>query len=169
LLSVRLAMPSDAAEVAGVHVRSWQVGYRGLLPGEYLAGLRSEDRMSRYTFGSTDPSVPTTIVAVEDAAIRGFATVGASRDADVYGAGELLALYVDPQAWGRGVGRHLILEARALLVARAFREAVLWVLAGNDRAARFYSADAWLPDGLRRTVPVWGVLADETRYRRRLI
>jgi GNAT superfamily N-acetyltransferase len=36
--------------VACVHVRSWQAAYRGLLPDEYLDGLRAEDRANRYTF-----------------------------------------------------------------------------------------------------------------------
>jgi hypothetical protein len=61
-----------------VHVRAWQVAYRGLLPDEYLDGLRAEDRAGRYTFGSADPGVPSTIVAVVDGVIRGFATVGAA-------------------------------------------------------------------------------------------
>ena len=47
VLTVRRATPEDAAGVAGVHVRSWQVAYRGLLPDDYLDGLRPEDRMAR--------------------------------------------------------------------------------------------------------------------------
>jgi ribosomal protein S18 acetylase RimI-like enzyme len=167
VVSIRPAQPEDAAAVAAVHVRSWQVGYRGLLPDEYLSNLRPAERMARYTFGSTDPRVPATIVAIEGGAICGFATIGADRGGTP-NVGELLALYVDPHAWGRGIGQRLIVEARLELVARAFDEALLWVLAGNDRAERFYRADGWLPDGLRRTVEVWGVLADESRYRRRL-
>lgn len=41
---VRAARTDDALAVAGVHVRSWQVGYRGLLPDAYLDGLRAEER-----------------------------------------------------------------------------------------------------------------------------
>ena len=39
MMTVREAQPRDAAEVAGVHVRSWQVAYRGLFPDDYLDGL----------------------------------------------------------------------------------------------------------------------------------
>jgi hypothetical protein len=49
-----------------------------------------------------------------------------------------------------------------------FRNAVLWVLAGNVRADGFYRIDRWVPDGLRRTDSVWGVTVDEVRYRRGL-
>ena len=168
MLSLRSARPDDAAAVAAVHVRSWQVAYRGLLPGDYLAGLRPEDRMGRYTFGSTDPDAPWTTVAVENEVICGFATTGPCRDGGADDAGELFALYVDPDAWGTGVGRRLLVEARAQLVRRRFTEGVLWVLVGNDRAQRFYGIDGWVADERRRTEEIWGVSVDEVCYRRDL-
>ena len=167
MLSVRLAEPNDAMEVAGVHVRCWQRAYRGLFPDEYLDGLRPEERAARYTFeGQADQ--PLTIVAGECGAIHGFATIGAPSTDARENIGELLALYVDPDHWGRGIGRGLILEARKRMIKCGFGDAVLWVLAGNYRAERFYRADGWTLDGGRRQDEVWGVLADELRYRRAL-
>jgi ribosomal protein S18 acetylase RimI-like enzyme len=168
VLRVRPARHDDAAEVAGVHVRSWQVGYRGLLPDDYLDGLQPEDRMDRYTFGATDPDLPSTLVAVNDGAICGFVTTGPSRDADVAGGGEVLALYVDPHAWGLGVGRRLMARAREQLGRRGFTAAVLWVLSGNDRAQHFYRADGWAIDGHERSAEVWNIAVDEVRFSRRL-
>ncbi len=168
LMTVRRATPRDAADVAGVHVRSWQVAYRGLLPDQRLDEMRAEDRVARYDFGATDPALPSTLVAVDDGVIRGFVTTGPCRDADVTGIGEILALYVDPPAWGRGVGRQLIAEARVTLSQQGFAEAVLWVLTGNTRAQRFYRADGWLPEPQGRTETIWDVPVDELRYRRRL-
>jgi GNAT superfamily N-acetyltransferase len=80
--------------------------------------------------------------------------------------GELCALYVDPDCWGRGVGAALVSAARARLFDRGFRFAILWVMVGNARAERFYRIDRWAPDGLRRTDSVWGVPVDEVRYGR---
>jgi len=139
-----------------------------LLPDRYLDELRPADRADRYTFGGTDPDAPSTTVAVEDGVICGFATIGAARSAEAPQVGEVLALYVDPVAWGRGVGRCLMAEARAQLCKIGLSEAVLWVLVGNERAQRFYRADGWRPDGGRRNVEVWGVSVEEIRYRRRL-
>lgn len=154
-------------DVAGVHIRSWQHAYRGAFPDEYLDRLRREDRAARYTLeGRRDQ--PLTIVADERGSIRGFATIGASPPSTCDSSGELLALYVDPADWGRGIGRVLIHEARAQLADRGFESALLWVLTGNERAERFYRADGWRFDGGRRTEEVWGVLADEVRYRRLL-
>ncbi len=169
MLSVRAAAAADATEVARIHVRSWQLAYRGLLPDQYLDGLRPEDRAARYTFGRVGSDQPATIVALEEAVICGFATTGPSRSKDTPAAGELLALYVDPDCWGLGTGRQLIAEARKRLSGRGFGEAILWVLAGNERAARFYRDDGWAPDGARRQETSWGVTADEIRYRRTLL
>jgi len=47
-------------------------------------------------------------------------------------------------------------------------EAVLWVLATNERARRFYAAAGWRPDGGSRTEDFAGVPVRELRYRRPL-
>jgi GNAT superfamily N-acetyltransferase len=165
---LRAAKPGDAMDVARVHVRSWQAGYRGLLPDAYLDGLRPEERAARYRFASENVRDPVTIVAVDSGVIRGFATTSPARDLDVPEDGELCALYVDPEWWGRGVGRALIEAARLRLVEMGFGSAVLWLLAGNARADRFYRMDGWMPDGLRRSETMWGVAVNEVRYRRAL-
>lgn len=154
--------------VACVHVRSWQVAYRNLLPDAYLDGLRSEDRAKVYDFSHSDPTRPWTLLAMEGDVILGFATVCAGRDPDLPDHGELGALYVDPEHWKQGTGSSLITAARAHLVELGYRRAFLWVLAGNTRAERFYAQDGWAPDGYRRSATVWGVTVEELRYRRNL-
>jgi hypothetical protein len=99
---VRLAEPPDAIAIARLHVRSWQVAYRGLLAEDYLVQLHPEDRASTYDFTSLDPLKPRTIVAVEEGLIRGFATTASSRDPDLANYGELCALYVVPNSGGVG-------------------------------------------------------------------
>ena len=168
MLEVRGAVAGDAMAIAGVHVRSWQEGYRGLLPDEYLNGLRAEDRASQYRFERSSADSPVTLVAIDDDALCGFATIGPAASSDEVNLGELLALYVDPSCWRLGVGRRLISEARQHMGDRGFAEAILWVLVGNARAAAFYAADGWTADGTRRQDEVWGVTADEARYRRAL-
>jgi ribosomal protein S18 acetylase RimI-like enzyme len=164
-MQLRAARPGDALAVAGVHVRAWQAGYRGLLPDAYLEGLRAEDRARRYTFDVTDPERPQTIVAELDGTILGFAT---TMPADLPGAGEIAALHVDPVAWRRGIGRALIAACRERLAESGFATAILWVMVGNDRAQQFYVADGWSVDGAPRTAEVWGTRVDELRYRRAL-
>ena len=165
---VRTAQPTDSVAVAEVHVRSWQGGYRGLLPDEYLDALRPEDRAEHYTFGDIDPLKPATIVAIEAGAICGFATFGPSRDHDDEANAELLALYVEPERWGHGIGRSLIEAARGRLAHQGYEHASLWVLSGNRRAERFYMIDGWERDGTRREDQIGGLPVTEDRYRRSL-
>jgi GNAT superfamily N-acetyltransferase len=165
---IRAAKPEDAMGVACVHVRSWQAAYRTLLPDAYLDQLRPEDRAKRYEFDSADPRKPHTIVAAEGETICAFATTAPSHDSDLPNHGELCALHVDPGWWGKGIGVALVSAARARLLELGFRSALLWVLAGNFRAERFYRNDGWSPDGVQRTDSVWGVTVNELRYRREL-
>ena len=92
-----------------------------------------------------------------------------ARDADAgKSVGELAALYVDPKEWGKRIGAALIQAARSRLSERGFQKAILWILVGNVRAQRFYEADGWQFDGMRRADQVWGVTVDEARMVRSL-
>jgi GNAT superfamily N-acetyltransferase len=167
-MNLRLAVPEDALAVAWVHVRAWQAAYRGLMPDDHLSGLRPEERARHYDFASLDPTRPRTLVAVEADTVLGFATVSPARDEGVCGHGELCALYVEPDCWGRGIGQALAAAARGELYRLGFRQALLWVVAGNERAQRFYRADGWTAEELHRPRQVWSVTVDTVRYRRDL-
>lgn len=168
-MNLRPAVPDDALAVARVHVRAWQVAYRGLMPDGYLDGLRVEDRAQRYDFATTDVTQPRTLLAEEAGAILGFVTISPARDRDATGQGELCALYVEPDWWGRGIGRALVAAGRSEMYRLGFTRAILWVVAGNARAEQFYRADGWIADGLRRARQVWNISVDTLRYGRVLV
>ena len=165
---LRRAVPGDEPAVAGVHARSWRAAYRGLLPDTFLDTLGPDHFEPRYTFGAGGPDAPETVVAEEDGKICGFATVAPAADPDVAGAGELTSIHIDPEWWSRGIGRLLLEDARARMVARGWTHAVLWMLEGNERADRFYRRDGWEPDGALRTIAVHGEDVQDVRYGRPL-
>jgi GNAT superfamily N-acetyltransferase len=166
VLELRDARPGDEPAVGEVHVRAWKQAYRGLLPGDYLDALRPEHRIAGYRFAGEAP--PHTLLAIESGLLLGFATFGPARDADAQGAGELFALYVDPDSWRGGAGRALLAAARGRLHADGHEQAILWVLEGNVPAERFYEADGWRRDGASRWEDPWGVRSRVLRYRRAL-
>jgi RimJ/RimL family protein N-acetyltransferase len=49
-----------------------------------------------------------------------------------------------------------------------FRQVILWVLDGNDRAQRFYEDAGWSADGERRTIEFAGQSLPEVRYAKKL-
>jgi GNAT superfamily N-acetyltransferase len=94
--------------------------------------------------------------------------VFAEQEDDRTSTAELNALYVDPDYWKRGIGAALESAARASLIQLGFRNAFLWVLAGNVRAIRFYQSQGWETDGRFRQAEVWGIEVSEIRYVRSL-
>ena len=69
------------------------------------------------------------------------------------GVFELTGLYVDPHAWGRGIGSRLYEAFETKWLATNSATAVLEVWSENDRAIRFYTARGWYPDGNARPAP----------------
>lgn len=81
VVEIRDAQPSDAGDIAAVHVASWQVAYRGLLPDDILADLSVPDRERTWRKILVDPPPRTTILlATCGAAVVGFAALGPGRD-----------------------------------------------------------------------------------------
>jgi GNAT superfamily N-acetyltransferase len=165
---VRTATSADAAAVADVHVRAWQVAYAGLLPAHELDALDPRERARRYDFDNRAAGAARTFVALIDGRIAGFATCGAQDGASGATRGELRALYIDPERWREGLGLLLLRRAEAHLRELGFDEAVLWVLIGNASAERFYLAHGWRADAVRRHERFWGVPVEVTRCSRAL-
>ncbi|MDG4665354.1 GNAT family N-acetyltransferase [Mycobacterium sp. 236(2023)] len=167
MTQIRRAEPADALAVADVHVRAWQVGYRGLLPQEYLDGLDVAARAARYAFDRTLPQGPVTLLALSDGGeVVGLTTIGRCRDVGLADHGEVWSMYVDPDRWGRGFGQLLIGAARQQLYKNGFDRYVLWVLETNARARRFYERDKWRADGARRADTIGGAAITDVRYLR---
>jgi ribosomal protein S18 acetylase RimI-like enzyme len=165
VVEVRPAGPEDAASIAAVHVRTWQVAYRGLMSDEVLDGLSVPQRKERWREALAGDEGPAVYVAVDGAAVVGFCAVAAPRpdlDPDD-AAAEIGAIYVDPDVWRTGVGRALMNAALRDLRARGWRWVTLWVLADNQRARDFYARFGFEPDGAEMTHEASG--AKEIRLR----
>jgi len=144
---VRYAAVADAAEIAAVHVRSWQRAYQGHLDQDFLDALDPVARAEGWRRSLEGPADPRSGTRVAQAAdhIVGFAHVGAGRDADAdpSSTGELVAIYVLPTEWNKGIGSHLIMAALTKLHDAGFQVATLWVLDGNLASTGFYAATGW--------------------------
>jgi GNAT superfamily N-acetyltransferase len=163
---VRRATAEDAHAIASVQVASWRVGYAHAFPAEYLAGLSVDERLELWTRVLSDGGFDI-FVADRDGRVAGFASAGPTEDADGTGTrGELFALYVEPTAWGRGLGRALLARAEEALREAGFDEATLWVLEDNPRARAVYARAGWKPDGGRKLLTETGVDAAAIRYRK---
>ena len=163
-VTIRTATPDDARSIARVHIASWREAYAGIIPDEYLASLDVAAREQRWNDILGDSTWTTWIAEIAQRTV-GFASLGPSRDEDAEpGDLELYAIYLDPEAWGRGVARDLM---RTLLAAVPPTTPVsLWVLADNNRARHFYRRHGFVPDGVEKIEEYSGTSLTEVRYRR---
>jgi len=155
-IELRRATGADALAVAAVHVASWQVAYRNIVPDDFLDAFDVAERARRYTFDDPASGGYVTWMACEGETAIGMVTVSPCRDEDVPGVGEIQALYVTPSKWRSGVGALLIAKGERLLVDDGFTTACLWVLEENVRAREFYGACGWRADGRTKTVDIGG-------------
>ena len=149
-----------------MHIRTWQVAYLHVFPVERLAGLESRRKQrERHWSGIVDHHQPAShvLVAEQRGQSVGFASLG--RSFDDAAVGELYAIYVLPEAWGRGAGPALMSEALERLRASGFEAASLWVLEDNPRARAFYERWGWALDGDSRDETFLDTRVREVRYR----
>ena len=145
---IRPATPRDAHGIATVHVKSWQAAYRGLLSDRLLDNLDSTlERRANYWRTVADDPEHDLFVADQANQIVAFGSISACRDEDMGPeVGELLTIYALKEVWGHGIGYAMYEALDAALIARQFTQVNLWVLAGNDRAIRFYERNGFVRD-----------------------
>jgi ribosomal protein S18 acetylase RimI-like enzyme len=161
MVTVRPAIPDDAHDIVRINVAGWRRAYTGIVPAEVLAAMDIDARVPRYRQRMGEPGSFETLVATaaDGGPVLGYVSCGPYRigqsarclDSRV---GEVVAIYVDPAAWGAGTGRVLMDAALHRLVERDFDEVRLWVLEANEGARRFYARTGFAPDGARAGYPV---------------
>jgi ribosomal protein S18 acetylase RimI-like enzyme len=164
---LRTALLADAAAVARIHVESWNVAYRGIMPDDVIART---DLAYRTRFWGERIAVREWPVFVidEEGEVVAFCQMIPSRDPDDDPArvGHITSLHVLPHLRGRGHGRALLDHVRQELRQRGFVDLTLWVLEENRDARRFYEKYGFQVDGGTRKYPKTDV--PEVRYRIKL-
>ena len=158
---IRGAGLEDTSALARIRIAAWRAAYEGLLPESRLAAMDHAHETAQWAKRVTELGW-TTLVAEHEDEVLGYAVYGASRDPDRAGCGELAALYVDPDHWGRGVGGELTTAVTSALSAQGYEQVTLWVLDTNQAAQHFYEHRGWQRDGDARA-PV-GESATKVRY-----
>jgi ribosomal protein S18 acetylase RimI-like enzyme len=161
----RPATLADAAAIGALQLRAWRWNYQDIVDPQELAEWDEESRGAHWVpiLESGDTA---TLVADVAGAVRGFASIGRSREPDAApGEGEIWALYVDPPAQGAGVGIVLLEAAEEGLRGAGYRSAALRTLSENGLARGFYERHGWAYVEGRDEPHPWGT---HVLYRRAL-
>ncbi len=163
---IRPASIEDSRGIAAVHVSSWRAAYRGIVPQTYLDQLSVADRQAGWVrlFEQGDSEV---LLAEKPVGVIGFSSFGKSRDKGAeQSAGEIYAIYVDPEEWSAGVGYALFEHSMARLAVLGFSHASLWVFSANARAIQFYERIGFkVCAGSETMMKIGGEELEEVRYR----
>lgn len=140
--TTREATSGDAAAIARVHIESSRSAYEGILPAEVLAEMTYERRLRNWSKTLGEAGGNEFVYVAEDASRRviGFASGGPERDGDDVYDGELYAIYIVDARRRTGAGRGLVHSVAERLAESGFRSMLVWVLAENLPARRFYEA-----------------------------
>lgn len=176
-VSVRPAVPEDAATVAGIHARTLratlQAGTGAELSPEVAAMLRPEHLHGAWAAAIRERPTPVhlVLVALAGPQVVGFAALapadapievgpGGAKTAgsDVPGGpvAEILALEV-PAAHGReGHGSRLLAACADLAREQGVARLQTWAVQGEEARTRFLTSAGFAPLGVRRTLDVGG-------------
>ena len=153
-VSVRPAVPSDAAAIAAVQSRSWRIAYAGLLPEESLAELDPAALTPSWQQAVTSAAgtAPAVLVASADDILVGFCTAGPSDDADAGATDGLLGvLVVDPAHQRGGHGSRLLAAAADHLGTLGCTRLAAWAPELDYPRRTFLTSAGLQPDGAHRS------------------
>lgn len=127
--------PEEIEGKSFVHWQTWREAYDDLLPAEFQETMTLERCR---LFSQKYPE--NTLIAMDGVKIVGFISYGNCRDETIQ-AGEIIALYVLKDYYGKGIAQKLV--KAALTDLNHFSEIFLWVLKDNKRAIAFYQKNGF--------------------------
>jgi GNAT superfamily N-acetyltransferase len=151
-VSVRPAVPDDAAELGRIQVETWRTAYADVLPRPVLDDLSVEAAAASWSAAITTPPSGShhVLVALEQQWRVGFVAVGPAddlepTDPDPQTTLGVAVLLVEPR-WGRrGHGSRLLAAAVDHARADGMTRAVMWIPEADTASRDFLISAGWTP------------------------
>ncbi|WP_211474459.1 GNAT family N-acetyltransferase [Collimonas humicola] len=136
---IRRATVADAGVIAAVRIDSWRTTYRGIIPDDYLDGMKIEESTAIWSrILSATSNAANVFVAEVDGEVLGFAAGMTLAESKLGFDSELTAIYLEPSVQRAGIGRKLVAHVAAALASAGAANMLVWVLADNRPARQFY-------------------------------
>ena len=135
----QMETPEEIEGKSLIHWQTWREAYDDLLPAAFQESMTLEKCCS---YSQKYPE--NTLIAMDGVKVVGFISYGNFRDETIQ-AGEIIALYVLKDYYGKGIAQKLV--KAALTALDHFSEIFLWVLKDNKRAIAFYQKMGFTFDG----------------------
>lgn len=160
--SVRVAVPDDAAKIAGIQADALRLNYVALLPEQAIDEFDVEAATNGWAEAVSSPPSPRhrVFVAVGSDGVVGFAATAPAADTDLDpdADAELLALHVAPDQVRMGHGSRLMAAVADHAHDDGVARLVMWVFAADDPVRKFLHDNGWEADGSTRDLDVGELL-----------
>ena len=91
-------------------------------------------------------------------------SIGAGKDEEMHGLGEMFSLYCLPQYFYKGYSKALLAHAVPELKKMGYHKIYIWVLEENYQVRAFYKRNGFTPNGNTEMVQIGGRDLVELRY-----
>jgi len=150
MIHIRLALPADAPDMAEIHMRSWEAAYKDIIPADYIRE-KNATRPALWESLITEDNMIYHIIE-KDGQPVGLLCIAPPQEDDLDESfHELQGLYLHPDYYRQGIGTLAMAFAYENARASAKTNMIVWALAENIDALRFYEACGFKPDGKQQT------------------
>ncbi|MDD4773345.1 MAG: GNAT family N-acetyltransferase [Eubacteriales bacterium] len=150
-ITIRLAVPADAPDMAQVHMRSWEAAYNDIVPAEYIRE-KNAGRPALWQRIISSENTAHYIIQRDRQTVGIMTIVPTPQDGDAdCETCELEGIYLHPDYYRMGIGTQAM--DFAFDTARRWGKTVmtLWVFAENTNAIEFYEKCGFKSDGKTKT------------------
>ena len=133
---IRKVKYGDIEQIVDINIKDWKIVYKGIIDDEILDNLNREEKIKKWR---EHYNIGNVIVAEENGTILGYCryddnAIYENTDID----SEIIAIYVDCDKLGNGIGRALIEYVKKDLKNKNKTKMVIWCLEKNQNERKFY-------------------------------
>jgi len=145
-ITIRLATPGDASDMAEVGMRSWEIAYKDILPEEYIRE-KNATRPEQFKQNITHENKNQYVIRLNDKTI-GIMKIAPPTDDDLDDTFyEVHYLYLHPDYFRKGIGTQAMQFAFDKTRSLGKKHISIWVFTENISTIKFYEKCGFARDG----------------------
>ena len=133
---IRKVKYEDIEQIVDINIKDWKKAYKGIIDDTILDNLNRNEKIEKWR---KHYNIGHVIVAVKNGNVLGYCRYD---DNAIYENAnidsEIIAIYVDYDMLGNGIGRKLIEYVLNDLKNKNKKKMVIWCLEKNENARKFY-------------------------------
>ena len=133
---IRKVKYKDIEQIVDIDIKDWKIMYRGIIDDNILKNLDRNKKIEKYKKRYETEKI---IVAENNGTVLGFCWYDDNIENEKNGGdSEIVAIYVDCDKLGNGIGKKMMEYVMKELKNKGKRKMILWCLEENENARKFY-------------------------------